>query len=135
MVNKFFAACELIFVRGISGAWRAGPVEKRFLARGQMMRTVLTYVSMLAIGAMTLAAFAVLLPWMQGRAGAAISGTEQFHLESGIVGLAVGLLLGILSRYNWGDIPRRIVNWVLIRERQFFYYVLIAGCIGVLLFY
>ena len=101
-----------------------------------MMRSVLNFVSMLAIGAMTLAAVAVLIPWMQGRAaGTALPLTGDFQLESGLVGLAIGLMLGIVSRYNWADIPRRMVNWVLVRERQFFYYVLIAGCIGVLFFY
>jgi hypothetical protein len=40
-----------------------------------------------------------------------------------------------MGRYNWGDIPRRAITWVLIRERQFFYYALIGGCVGVLLFY
>lgn len=101
-----------------------------------MMRSVLSFVSMLALGAMTLAAVAVLIPWMQGRAaGTSLPMTGDFQLESGLVGLAIGLLLGIVSRYNWADIPRRTVNWVLVRERQFFYYALIAGCIGVLIFY
>ena len=39
------------------------------------------------------------------------------------------------SRYNWADIPRRVVTWFLVRERQFFYYALIAICAGVLLYY
>jgi hypothetical protein len=40
-----------------------------------------------------------------------------------------------VARSEWSDIPRRIVTWFLIRERQFFYYALIGGCIAVLLFY
>ena len=49
--------------------------------------------------------------------------------------MVLGLFIGTLGRYNWGDVPRRMVTWVLIRERQFFYYTLIAGCVAVLLFY
>jgi hypothetical protein len=49
--------------------------------------------------------------------------------------LVLGLTLGALGRCNWTDIPRRVVTWFLVREREFFYYTLIALCAGVLLYY
>jgi hypothetical protein len=49
--------------------------------------------------------------------------------------MVLGLVLGTMGRYNWGDIPRRTVTWFLIRERQFFYYTLIGTCVAVMLFY
>lgn len=99
---------------------------------------MLSFFSMLAIGVMALAIFATLLPWLQGRGGAAAGVAALpggLHLESALFGLTIGLFLGEVARCHWADIPRRVVTWILIRERQFFYYALIGGCIGVLLFY
>ncbi len=101
-----------------------------------MMRIIFTFFSMLALGAMTAAGLAALIPWATGRSGgAAMASQSGLHLESLLLGLTMGLFLGIIGRYHWADIPRRIVTWFLIRERQFFYYTLIAGCVTVLLFY
>lgn len=101
-----------------------------------MMRTVLTLCSLLALGVMTAALALTLLPWMSGRAGEApVLRENGLHLESLLLGLVVGFMLAAMSQYNWTDIPRRIVMWFLVRERQFFYYTLIGGCMAVLLFY
>ncbi|MEZ5899745.1 MAG: hypothetical protein AB7S74_06775 [Hyphomicrobium sp.] len=101
-----------------------------------MMRSVFQFCSILALGVMTLSVVALMLPWLEShgiRSGLA-PGTG-LQMESAVFGLAVGLLLGVLARYHWADIPRRVVTWFLVRERQFFYYALIGGCLGVLLFY
>ena len=101
-----------------------------------MMRSVLSFFSVLAIGAITAAAMMALLPSLSGRAPAGLlSAAGGLQLESLMLGLFLGLTLGTLGRYNWTDIPRRVVTWFLVRERQFFYYMLIAICAGVLLFY
>jgi hypothetical protein len=101
-----------------------------------MMRSVLTFCSLLALGVMTAALMLALLPWMTGRAGEAPLLRETgLHLESLLLGIVTGLLMAALSRYNWSDIPRRLVMWFLVRERQFFYYTLIGGCLAVLVFY
>lgn len=100
-----------------------------------MMRSVLQFFSMLALGVMTLSMLALTLPWFGGQGAQPTASSGPLHMESALLGLAVGLMLGILARYHWSDFPRRVVTWFLVRERQFFYYVLIAGCVGVLLFY
>ena len=100
-----------------------------------MMRAAFTFFSLLAFGAITAAGLAALIPWATGRVGSGLSGQNGLQLESLLLGLALGLFLGIIGRYHWADIPRRIVTWFLIRERQFFYYSLIASCVVVLLFY
>ena len=100
-----------------------------------MLRATLTFFSMLAFGTMSAAVILALIPWMSGRTGAGGYSGSGLHFESVMLGLVLGLMLGIMSRYNWADVPRRIITWALIRERQFFYYALIAGCIGVMLFY
>ena len=100
------------------------------------MRTALTFFSTLAIGVMAATAIAALMPWLSGRAaGSSLFGAGGLQFESLLFGVTLGVALGSLGRYNWGDIPRRIVTWFLIRERQFFYYALIGGCSAVLLFY
>lgn len=101
-----------------------------------MLRSVLTFFSTLAIAVITAAAIVAIMPWLSGRTSAAVLGGEGgLHFESLILGVVLGLATGTIARYEWGDIPRRLITWVLIRERQFFYYALIAGCIAVLLFY
>jgi hypothetical protein len=101
-----------------------------------MMRAVLSFFSVLAFGAMSAAAFIAVLPWLSGRAPAGLKAmTDGLQFNSVMFGIVFGLMLGSLGRYNWTDVPRRIVTWFLVRERQFFYYTLIAICAGVLLYY
>lgn len=101
-----------------------------------MRRAALTFFSMLAFGILTVAVLIAILPWLSQRtAGTAFARAGGLQFESLLVGVALGVLLGSLGRYNWSEIPRRAVTWFLIRERQFFYYTLIGGCVGVLLFY
>lgn len=101
-----------------------------------MLRNALNYFSILAVGAMFAAAIVALMPWLTGRlpAGTTIAGTV-LNFDSLVLGMILGLTLGTLTRYNWAEIPRRIVTWFLIRQRHLFYYVVIACCIGVLVFY
>lgn len=101
-----------------------------------MLRAVLTFFSTLAIAVMSAAAIVAILPWLTGRtAGATLGAESGLHFESLILGVLLGISVGALARFEWGDIPRRMITWVLIRERQFFYYALIGGCLAVLLFY
>ena len=103
------------------------------------MRAMLTFFSSLALAVMTAAAIVALMPWLSGKTSGAIlggqAGQSGLQFESLLLGVVLGLFVGTMGRYNWGDVPRRMVTWVLIRERQFFYYTLIAGCVAVLLFY
>ena len=100
------------------------------------MRSVLSFFSVLAFGTMTAAVIVALLPWFSGNAPAGLqAAVSGLQLESLLLGLALGLSLGTLGRYNWSDIPRRVVTWFLVRERQFFYYTLIGICAVILLYY
>jgi hypothetical protein len=101
-----------------------------------MLRNLFSFFSMLALGVMLAAGVAALMPWFAGRPlSGAHGGPGGLHFESLLLGLTLGLGFGVLARYHWADVPRRLITWFLIRERQFFYYSLIAGCIVVLLFY
>jgi hypothetical protein len=99
-----------------------------------MLRATLSFFSILAFGVVSAAALVAMVPWIAGQnaEGAAASG---LHFESLLLGLLLGLLLATVARYHWSDIPRRIVTWFLVRERQFFYYGLIGVCTAVLIFY
>jgi len=100
------------------------------------MRSVLSYFSVLAFGAMTAAALVAMLPWASKYAPSGVQAVaDRLQLESLMIGLFIGMTLGVLGRYNWADIPRRLVTWFLVRERQFFYYSLIVICAAVLLLY
>ena len=100
------------------------------------MRPILSFCSVLAFGAMTSAALVALLPWFSGHAPEGLqSAVNGLQFNSLLLGLVLGLSLGTLGRLNWADVPRRVVTWFLVRERQFFYYSLIALCAGVLLYY
>lgn len=101
-----------------------------------MFRSMLTFFSTLAFAVMTAAAIVTIAPWLSGRTGQTLLGGESgLHFESLMLGAVLGLGVGSLARFDWAEVPRRIVTWVLVRERQFFYYALVGGCIGVLLFY
>lgn len=97
-----------------------------------MLRSVFSFFSMLAFGAVSAAALIALLPWMIGKPATEADGLQ---FNSLLLGLVLGLTLGTVTRYNWSDIPRRVVTWCLIRERLFFYYALILICGALLLFY
>jgi hypothetical protein len=101
-----------------------------------MVRPILSFFSALAVGAMAAALIIALAPWATMHAPAGLKpAISELQFNSLIVGLLVGLSLGSLGRYNWADIPRRIVTWFLMRERQMFYLTLVALCGVVLFFY
>ncbi|MGQ0457509.1 MAG: hypothetical protein ACT4OU_10655 [Hyphomicrobium sp.] len=101
------------------------------------IRSLLSFCSMLAFGVMTAGAIIVIGPWLSGRAPGSplAAGAASLHLESLLLGVLLGLSIASLARFNWAEIPRRAVTWVLVRERQLFYYALIVGCVAVLLYY
>lgn len=100
-----------------------------------MLRSVFSFFSMLAFGAMTAAALVAFGPSLTGKSGGGAAIADGIQFNSLLLGLVLGLTLGSLGRYNWADIPRRVVTWFLVRERQFFYYALILICAAFLLFY
>jgi uncharacterized membrane protein YphA (DoxX/SURF4 family) len=101
-----------------------------------MVRPILSFFSALAIGTMAAALLIALAPWATMHAPSGLKpAIAELQFNSLIIGLLVGLTLGSLGRYNWSDIPRRAVTWFLVRERQMFYYTLVAICGVVLFFY
>lgn len=100
------------------------------------VRSVLSFFSVLAFGIMAAAAVFAAMPWLSSHAPANVrSLAEGLQFESLATGLALGLVLGAIVRWDWADIPRRVITWFLVREQKFFYYSLIAVCAGVLIFY
>lgn len=100
------------------------------------LRSVLSFFSVLAFGILASAAVFAAMPWLSDEVPENIRAlTQNLQFGSLAIGLALGLTLGAIGRMDWADLPRRVVTWFLVREQKFFYYVLIAICAGVLVFY
>ncbi len=100
------------------------------------VRPILSFFSVLAFGVVAAAALFAATPWLSGHVPESVrSYAENLQFGSLTAGLVLGLVLGAMGRCDWADIPRRFVTWFLVREQQFFYYFLIAVCVGVLIFY
>jgi hypothetical protein len=66
-----------------------------------MLRSVLTFFSTLAIAVMTAVALAAIMPWLSGRTSATmLTGEGRLHLESLILGVVLGLIVGSVARYE-----------------------------------
>lgn len=101
------------------------------------IRSMLSFLTMLAFGVMTAGAIVVIGPWLSGRASGSSVGplSPTLHLESLLLGVVLGITLAFVGRIDWAEVPRRLVLWALVRERKLFYYTLIAGAAAILLFY
>ncbi len=101
------------------------------------IRSMLSFLTMLAFGVMTAGAIVVIGPWLSGRAPGSFVGplAPTLHFESLLLGVVLGMTMAFVGRVDWAEVPRRLVLWVLVRERRFFYYTLITGAAVVLLFY
>lgn len=102
-----------------------------------MVRSLLSFCSMLAFGVMMAGALIVIAPWLSGRSpGLPLTGAgPSLHMESVLLGVLIGITVAFVGRFDWAELPRRLLTWVLVRERQFFYYALIGACAAVILFY
>lgn len=61
--------------------------------------------------------------------------TPGFDFASVVAGVMLGLLIGTIARFEWSDIPRRVINWVLVRERQFYYGALLSAGLAIIILY
>lgn len=105
---------------------------------GSDMRSILGFLSLLALGLMIAVALAI--------AGGSLSAhwpglnarhPGEFRLDypSLVLGLAVGMLMATLARMSWAEMPRRLALWLLANERNFYRMGMAAVCLGVLVFY
>lgn len=76
------------------------------------MRSVLNFVSMLALGLMV-AAVIVVAP--AGTGSTSVAGFEiggpTLDYRSAVAGLGIGLLIAIVSQISWADAARRVGTW------------------------
>jgi hypothetical protein len=104
------------------------------------MRAFLNFASQLALGIVIVAAIAVASSGSlmgQGTGAMASETGARFALDtpSVIVGLAIGVLLPVLTSLSWTELPRRLIVWVLGNERNFYRAGMACVLMGVLLFY
>ena len=84
------------------------------LAFGFRMRSVLNFISMLALGLM-IAAVIVVAP--VGTPTAGVAGFEieapSFDYRSVIAGLGIGLFIALIAQVPWKDAARRVGVWLI----------------------
>lgn len=101
------------------------------------MHIVVGFASLIAVGliaAVMLGGAAVgsqALAWLKSADGNPLG----LHYPSLLLGLALGIVLTGLAGISWGELPRRMIHWVLVNERNFYRIGFAALCLGVLLFY
>ena len=71
------------------------------------------------------------LAWLRAQDGSALG----LHYPSLLLGLALGIVLTGLAGISWGELPRRVIHWLLVNERNFYRVGFAVLCLGVLLFY
>ncbi len=82
------------------------------------MRSVLEFVSTLAVG---LFAAAVIAAGSQQMLPGGITGSGRARLDYGSIGLGVvaGVLASTIIRVGWSDLPRRAVGYILSKRGTF----------------
>lgn len=60
---------------------------------------------------------------------------ETLHVPSMLAGGALGLSLNTLRRVPWFELPRRMLRWLVLNERNIYRLGIAAACLGVLVFY
>mgnify|MGYP001172810402 CR=1 FL=1 len=117
-------ACQQKIFRG-GGVPEAMPRETM-----PTLRSVASFLSLHAVGLM----LAVAVPFLGvGLAAGAVS--PRLDYVSLSLGLLLGLSIGQLARVSWGELPRRMANWLLVNERNFYRVTWAAILLAVLLYY
>ena len=100
------------------------------------LRAVAGFLSLLALGLILAVACAFVVVGLSSR-GAPVPASNGPRLD--YVSLCLGLLLGVsigqLARISWSEMPRRMANWLLVNERNFYRIGWAVILIGVLLYY
>jgi hypothetical protein len=96
---------------------------------------VLGFVSVLAFGVLSAGVLAVIVSG-GGKIGTAGELTAE-HLDpvSLLLGLFLGWLLSVLARVPWTALPRRVLDWLLANERNFYRLAWGGVFIAILFFY
>lgn len=98
------------------------------------MKSMLGFVSLLAVGLLTASAIAIVGAGTLTRAPVE-SGAPIVDFPSLILGLVIGLSLSWFARVSWAELPRRIIGWLWANERNFYRAALAALLLGIVVFY
>jgi hypothetical protein len=86
---------------------------------GFVMRTVLNFFSMLALGLM-IAAVIMVAP--TGTGSSSIAGIEiggsTLDYRSVVAGLGIGLCIAIIAQVSWSETARRVGSWTISQARR-----------------
>jgi hypothetical protein len=97
---------------------------------------VVGFLSMVAVGLMLAVAVTMSVVGLAADPTQGIIGRgARLDYVSLLLGLALGLSISNLGRIHWGDLPRRVANWLLANERNCYRVAWAAILLGILLFY
>lgn len=100
------------------------------------LRSIAGFLSLLAVGLMLAVATAFIVVGLSTRgAPAAPPATPRLDYVSLCLGLLLGVSIGQLARVTWSEMPRRVANWLLVNERNFYRVGWAAILLAVLLYY
>jgi hypothetical protein len=100
------------------------------------MRTVLGYVSMLALGLMLAVVLAFVTTALATR-GDDVPMLAHGRLDhiSLLLGLVLGIAISGIARVHWASVPRRLVAWLLMNEYTFYQLAVAALLLAVIVLY
>ena len=100
------------------------------------MRTLLGFISMLALGLMLAMVLAFVTTALATR-GADAPALARGRLDylSLLLGLVLGGTMTSLARVHWASLPRRLVSWLLMNEYTFYQLALAVVFLAVLVLY
>ena len=97
------------------------------------MKSVLSFVSLMAIGLIVASAIALIGTTLTRYPVDETAPLLDYRSLS--IGLVIGLMLSWLARVSWAEMPRRVLNWLWANERNFYRAGLATVLLAVLIFY
>lgn len=100
------------------------------------LRSIASFLSLLALGLILAVATAFVVVGLSTRGAPAVApiGPRLDYVSLGL-GLLLGVSIGHLARVSWAEMPRRVANWLLINERNFYRIGWAVILLAVLLYY
>ena len=99
------------------------------------MKSVLSFVSLMAVGLIAASAVAMIGAGGVSRMPVEAGSAAFVDYRSLSIGLVIGLMLSWLARVSWAELPRRVIGWLWANERNFYRGALAALLLGILIFY
>lgn len=99
------------------------------------MKSMLSFVSLAAVGLIAASALAIIGAGSMSRMPDAMHNGSMLDYRSLSIGLVIGLSLSWFARVHWAELPRKVVAWLWANERNFYRAALAALLLAIVIFY